>query len=381
MTREKMNNMCLSLRKETIDMKKIMALLLTGLMAVSLTACGGSSKSDDTADAVTETESETTEAEDTSEGEDTDADAAEEEDSTIVLENFEDAVMVYEDGDDTFEVKSVELADDGLFVHYEAHAASNGYRSGVEIGGLVINGCYMGSYLDFCDERDSEVSSTVATYGEGWFRVDGEILAAYGITEMEEIRFGVTLYDYSDYGSHEHVSFDVDIYPGTAKEVAYEPVDNAIVLIDNEDITISIAGGGWYTHASGWLLGYWMFVCCSGNSDADCSVSIDSITLEGLDCTFGYYTFYPNAVQHNTDYYALDEFPVAATVLISFEDADAKSDMSYDDAVSAMSSLNATIEITYYEDGNENGDGEGVTSTVETDLMALSGPFTPSGED
>jgi len=257
-------------------MKKLIAILLTFILILSMAACADSTTSPDTtipgtaatpdapAAPESETESETTD--------ESTAQADSDDPTETDLPAFEEVIIV----DNEYCTAKITGIDPENFWGYTLNIYVENKSEDISmmftIDGATING------VDCDPFWATEVVAGAKSNSEVNFAIDD--LPEEISENITDICLSFRVYDYNDYMAEDYANETVHIYPkGEAAAEIYvrEPQSSDAVLLDNEYATVTCIG-----FVNDELWGYTMQLYIENKTDVTMMVSMDDVTVNGF---------------------------------------------------------------------------------------------------
>lgn len=261
-------------------MKKLLSLLLAIMMVLSLAACSGDSDDDSDRDTDRDNNSSHGSKNDKDEDDNDDGDSIVIDNDDTNSENipvpaitFQETVFV-DDENCTFTIKSIDPDGDWGYTLNAFLENKTDLNLMFSLNDVSVNGF-------MCDPFwASQVSAGMKANEEISFYESS--LEDLGITDVTEITFTLRVYDYDDFTADALVEETFTIYPmgeDAVETYVRTPVDNEIVLFENEDVTMIVIG---QEDDSMW--GYTLVVYLENNTDHTLMFSADDVTVNGFMC-------------------------------------------------------------------------------------------------
>lgn len=255
--------------------KVLLAVVSAAMLLSALTACGsGESEPQPVQESQTANVSSTAEV-----------------DHTIVRENFQSGVLL-EGGENevSFEVKRMELAEEGFVIEYAVSIPSHGYTSYGEMGNLMINGCKLTpAYYDREGEERSNLAGSVRAV------VDRETMDRLNITELKSVKFELQT-GYMAYSTiNKKDGWEIALYPGAQDDTPYQytPGEGAQMLLDEESCTVALTDVKW-SRIGGSINGQALYFYNFGTMEQGEGERIDlyKLVIDGQEMSIAYREYY-----------------------------------------------------------------------------------------
>ena len=253
-------------------LSRILAMMLVLMLALGLSACGGSEKTeteqepaDEAAMAAEEADAAATEETGT---EETEPEAAEEE-----LAEAQFPLTVYEGNGVLFQVKGVEH---GMFGYtWKAYLENNTDQSlrftmdGTSICGMMCEPLWVET-VEAGKKSNSDISWSDRT------------LERNGVTRVDNVEFGLRIQDNEDWSADPLVDEIVHVYPygeENATVLTREPQEGDLVLFENDECRMTVLGWG---EDSIW--GFGLQVYLENLSDHNLMFAVNDASINGFMC-------------------------------------------------------------------------------------------------
>ena len=261
-------------------MKKLLSLLLAIMMVLSLAACSGDSDDDSDRDTDRDNNSSHGSKNDKDEDDNDDGDSIVIDNDNTNSENipvpgitFQETVFV-DDENCTFTIKSIDPDGDWGYTLNAFLENKTDLNLMFSLDAVSVNGF-------MCDPFwASQVSAGMKANEEISFYESS--LEDLGITDVTEITFTLCVYDYDDFAAEPLVEETFTIYPmgeDAVETYVRTPVDNEIVLFENEDVAMIVIG---QEDDSMW--GYTLVVYLENNTDRMLMFSAGDVAVNGYMC-------------------------------------------------------------------------------------------------
>lgn len=263
-------------------MKKILSLLLAILMILSMAACSSGSDDDDDDDDRKHSSS------DKNNDNDDDRDADDDDDDNMVGADtdgddndvkpagdiiFQETVFV-DDENCTFTIKSIDPDGDWGYTLKAFMENKTDLNLMFSLNEVSVNG-FMCDPFWACDVSSGMKSNEQICFYDS-------SLEELGITNVTDITFTLSVSDYDDFTAEPLVEETFTIYPmgeDAVEPYVRTPVENEIVLFENEDVTMIVIGE---EYDPDW--GYTLVVYLENNTDKTMMFSADDVAVNGFMC-------------------------------------------------------------------------------------------------